>query len=357
MKSKAQLEASIERFRRGFWDRKTIDRPPVGVAPDRSWLPINYLKEPLLRGEVLPADVTRDRVRTDYEDYSRRRAVKSDDWMPYVAPWRAVPWLEAMCGCRVRSSAGSLAAGRFVETADRLQSIAIPGNSQWFERLREQTRELQESAPEDCWVSPTILRGPSDVLAAMRGLGDFFLDLSDDPQAVADAAARVNKLHLDVLDMHFSLVREKLGGYGHIFGYWAPHVTTVIQEDAMGMCSPSCYRDLFMPCNAAIVEHLGPCVFFHLHSTGYRHYRHVLDIPRLAGLQMTVEANGPQLSDLIPVLREILERTRLILFVDSHFDQLQAATRQLPAEGLYLIVSDKFVSTDGDFKELLAANW
>jgi hypothetical protein len=112
-----------------------------------------------------------------------------------------------------------------------------------------------------------------------------------------------------------------------------------------------------MPYNAAIVEHLGPCVFFHLHSTGHRHYRHVLDIPRIAGLQMTVEANGPQLSDLIPVLREILERTRLILSVDSHFDQLQAATRQLPAEGLYLIVSDKFVSTDGDFQELLAANW
>jgi hypothetical protein len=264
MKSQAQLEASIERFRRGFWDRKTIDRPPVGVAPDRSWLPINYLKEPLLRGEVLPTDVTRDRVRTDYEDYAARRAVKSDD---------------------------------------------------------------------------------------------FFLDLSDDPQGVADAAARVNELHRDVLDMHFSLVREKLGGYGHIFGYWAPQVTTVIQEDAMGMCSPSCYRDLFMPYNAAIVEQLGPGVFFHLHSTGYRHYRHLLDIPRLAGLQMTVEANGPQLLDLIPVLREILERTRLILFVDSHFDQLQATTRQLPAEGLYLMVSDKFVSTDGDFKELLAANW
>jgi hypothetical protein len=57
------------------------------------------------------------------------------------------------------------------------------------------------------------------------------------------------------------------------------------------------------------------------------------------------------------VLREILERTRLILSVDSHFDQLQAATRQLPAEGLYVIVSDKFVSTDGDFQDLLAANW
>src|ERR1035437_7569090 len=106
MKSRAQLEASIERFRRGFWDRKTIDRPPVGITADRTWLPINYLKQSLPDGELLPAGVTRDRIRTDYEDSFADRAVTLDDFMPYVAAWRAVPWLEAICGCPVRSSAG-----------------------------------------------------------------------------------------------------------------------------------------------------------------------------------------------------------------------------------------------------------
>jgi hypothetical protein len=357
MKDQAQLEASIERFWQGFWKKERVDRPPVGIAPDRVWLPINYLREPFPRTEVLPVDVTRQLVRTDYEDSFACRPVNSDDWMPYVAAWRGIPWLEAMCGCPVRYSAGSLAARHFVESVDDLPDVPIPANEQWLECLRRQTVELLENLPSDCWVSPSILRGPSDVLAAMRGLTNFYLDLHDNPRALVEAAARINQLHLDVLELHLSLVRPKLGGYGHIYGYWAPDKTTVIQEDAMGMCSPTLYRDLFMPYNAQIVDRLGPWVLFHLHSTGYKHYRHVLEIPGLAGLQVTVETNGPPLLELAPTLREILERSRLILFMDSYFEQLSATLKALPREGLYLIVSDKFISTEEGFREFLAATW
>lgn len=125
----------------------------------------------------------------------------------------------------------------------------------------------------------------------------------------------------------------------------------------MGLCAPKFYRDLFFRHNAEIVERLGACVFFHLHSTGYRHYRHVLEIPGLAGLEITVEANGPTLDALLPALREILERSRLILMIDGHFDELPAALRRLPKEGLYLMVSDKFIPTEDAFRRFAAANW
>ena len=353
MKAHAQLSESIERFRRGFWLRETSDRPPVGVIPDRAWLPIQYAREPLRREELLPEDVGSTLARTDYEDAFAARPVESDDFMPYAAAWRAVPWLEAMCGCPVRASAGSLAAARCVPSAAELDTAAIPARADWMETLYRETSRLSDTAPADCWVSTSILRGPSDVLAAMRGLDNFLLDLHDDPRAVARAAARINQLHLDVLDKHFSLVGPKLGGYGHIFGYWAPAPTTVIQEDAMGLCSPAVYRDLFMPLSAQIVKHLGTHVLFHLNSTGYRHYTHVLEVPGIAGLEITVEANGPRLADMVPALREILERSRLILMVDGHMDQLPEALRRLPREGLHLIVSDKFVQNEREFKILL----
>jgi hypothetical protein len=152
-------------------------------------------------------------------------------------------------------------------------------------------------------------------------------------------------------------VKPKLGGYGHIYGYWAPGKTTVIQEDAMGMCSPTTYHDLFMPFSEQIVEHLGPYVFFHLHSTGYKHYPYPLEIQGLAGLEITIEANGPSLFEMLPVLREILERSRLILFVDSFFEQLPIILKQLPMEGLYLIISDKFILTELQFQQFLDTNW
>ncbi len=353
----SQLEESIDRFRRGFWNRQSIDRPPVGIAADRTWLPMNYLRAPLSRPKLRPEDVGPDLARTDYEDSFAERLVNSDDWLPYVAAWRAVPWLEAICGCPVRTAAGSLVPGRCAERLEDLKETSLAKSREWVETLRRETLRLRNTAPAGCWVSPTILRGTSDVLAAMRGLDDFYLDLHDDPRAIADAAAWVNKLHLEVLDLHFSLVSPKLGGYGHIYGYWAPGPTTVLQEDALGMCSPSVYRDLFMQLNADIVERLGEHVLFHLHSTGYRHFRHVLAVPGIAGLEITVEANGPRLADMLPALREILERSRLILFVDAHMDELPAVLRQLPKEGLYLIVSDKFVRNEEEFRRLIHTGW
>jgi hypothetical protein len=191
----------------------------------------------------------------------------------------------------------------------------------------------------------------------MRGMTEFFLDLHDNPQAVERAASRVNHALMTEIDIHYSIVQPNLGGYGHIFGYWAPGKTITIQEDALGMCSPFLYRDIFMPLNAAIVRHLGSHVFFHLHSTGCKHYAHVMNIPGIAGLELTLETIGPSLQDLAPMCREILEKTRLILQVSTGFEYLPEALRKLPREGLFLIIPSKYIPSDEAFREFIMANW
>lgn len=360
MKSEEQLLASIDRYRRVFWARERAGRPPVGIVPARTWLPIGYLKRAFGRSHVAPADLTPDLVRTDYEDAAIGRTVTGDDWLPYSAAWRAVPWLEAICGCRVRYATGSLApepCAASVEALSELTGQAGPADPAWHACLWEQTAALLRRAPADCFVCPSILRGPSDVLAAMRGLTAFYLDLHDDPRAVARAAEQVNRLLIDTLARHFALVPPRLGGYGNIYGHWAPGRSYVIQEDVLGMVAPRVYRDIFMPLNAAVVEWLGPHTLFHLHSSGLRHFRHVLDIPGLAGLEITVEAVGPTLADLAPILREILERSRLMLFVDEHFEQLPDVLRSIPHDGLYLIISDKYIRDEAERRAFVAAQW
>ncbi len=357
IKSFDQIAQSIDRFRRGLWNRESVDRPPVSVAPDRGWLPVKSLKAHFSGNEVRPEDVSRSLVRTDYEDASFERGVFSDDWLPYNAAWRAIPWLEAISGCRVRYAAGSLSAVPFVERVEDLAALPILADNGWLECLRSQTEELVAECPADCFVSPSDLRGHSDVLAGLRGLNGFFLDLYDAPDLVAAALEQVGALLRDVIDMHFRLVPPKLDGYGYIYGYWAPGPTILIQEDMMGLASPDFFRDLFLVHEARLVEHIGPYTFFHLHSTGYAHYRHVLEIPGLAGVELTVETNGPSLRDLAPVMQEILQRTRLILFVDAHFEELSEVARQLPRDGLYVMVSDKFVKSEEDYRSLLARAW
>jgi hypothetical protein len=206
-------------------------------------------------------------------------------------------------------------------------------------------------------VSSSIIRGLSDVLAALRGLNNFFLDLYNAPNLVSGALERVGSLVRDVFDMHFALVRPKLGGYGYIFGCWAPAPSVAIQEDMMGLASPNLFGDLFLEHEARLVAHLSPYAFFHLHSTGYAHYPHLLRIPGLAGIQLTVEANGPSLHALMPVMQEILERTRLILFVDAYFDELGSVARKISRDDLYVMVSDKFVDNAEAYRDLLARAW
>lgn len=349
MKTNAQLTASIDRFRRVFWEKKPDGRPPVGVVNTDIYLPVKFLRRPFPREHVEPEDVRPDLVMTDYEFAFANRPVNCDDWIPFAAPWRAIPWLEAWCGCPVRSSAGSLAPDHICDSADALGAAPIPAREQWFRCLGQQTEKLAQNAPPDCWISPTILRGPSDVLAAMRGLTGFCCDLYDAPGVIEQAAARIHALLLRALDQHFATVKPKHGGYGHIFGYWAPGPTIAIQEDALGLCRPAIYRDIFFKHNAEVVRRLGACVVFHLHSTGFQHFRHALEIPGLAGLQMTIEANGPSLRDLLPVFREILERSRLMLFLDHRFEELPDVLRHLPREGLYLAVPETCIPTEQAF--------
>jgi hypothetical protein len=56
-------------------------------------------------------------------------------------------------------------------------------------------------------------------------------------------------------------------------------------------------------------------------------------------------------------MQEILERTRLVLFVDAYFDELSEVAGQLPRDGLYVMASDKFVESEKAYRELLARAW
>lgn len=357
MRSESQLRETIERFRDSFWDKKTTHRPPVGVYNDAILLPVNFLRHPFPRPMVTPQDLSPTLIMTEYDYWFEHREISCDDLLAFSAPWRAIPWLEACSGCSVRYGEGSLAPGHFVKVVEELETIPIPGQIEWFECMRQQTQWLENQARADCWISPSILRGPSDVLAAMRGLTNFCLDLHDNPRTIKKAAGRVNRLLIKALDMHYSIVKPKLGGYSHIFGYWAPGKTIMIQEDAMGMCSPRMYHDIFMEYNADVVKHLGPYVLFHLHTTGYKHYKDVLSIPGLAGLEVFVEPVGPTLLELLPALREILETSRLVLHVDYGFEQLPEVLRKLPREGLFLVISGRRIRSDEEFRRFVYTIW
>lgn len=357
MKTTAQITETIERFQRVFWNKESGGRPPIGIVNTDIYLPVKYLRRPFPRSHVEPADVQPEIVMTDYEFAFADRLVNCDDWIPFAAPWRAVPWLEAWCGCPVRFASGSLAPDPICNSVEALATAPLLARNEWLICLREQIERLVASAPPDCWISPTILRGPSDVLAALRGLTSFLCDLRDAPELIGQMVGHIHQLLLQALDLHFSLVKPKQGGYGHIFGYWAPGPTIAFQEDALGLCHPNLFRDLFMNYAEQAVRHVGSYAIFHLHSTGLQHLPHVLRIPGLAGIQITIEANGPPLADLLPAFRNILEQSRLLLFLDHRFEELAAILPHLPRAGLYLAIPERCLPSEAAFLLFIKAYW
>jgi hypothetical protein len=70
-----------------------------------------------------------------------------------------------------------------------------------------------------------------------------------------------------------------------------------------------------------------------------------------------MEQGGPTLLDALPVLKETLEKSRLILHVDYCFEQLPEVLRKLPREGLFLAVSNLRIRSDREFRDFIAAQW
>ena len=70
-----------------------------------------------------------------------------------------------------------------------------------------------------------------------------------------------------------------------------------------------------------------------------------------------MEANGPSFAELVPALRAILEQCRLILQVDGHFQDVPAALRALPKEGLYLLLPDRFIPDEKAYRDFLGSNF
>ena len=209
--------------------------------------------------------------------------------------------------------------------------MPIPADNGWLECLRSQTEELVATCPADCFVSPSILRGHSDVSAALRGLNGFFLDLYDAPDLVSAALERVGSLLRESSTCISVLSRQSWMATATSSATGRRVRPILIQEDMMGLASPDLFRDLFLEHEARLVEHLGPYTFFHVHSTGYAHYGHVLEIPGLAGVELTVETNGPSLWDLIPGDAGDPATYTPDLFVDAYFEELSEVARHFLA--------------------------
>lgn len=334
-----RLEDKLECFRQ-FWQRAPAGRPLLGLRL-KSYFPMRDFKGGLHSGMLTPDQFKAEDYFDDYERLHAMYEQALGDQIYVASACRGVPWLEAILGCDIEAGTDTMWARPYLKDWAELDAIHFDPGNPWFLKLLEVTEEVVEYSGGRFPVGMPLLRGPSDVASALRGVNNFCLDVvseRDKLGALLDACAET---YLEVTRALFERCTQWGGGYfEQIRHLWAPGYCCQTQADVSSLLSPDHYRELLLPRDARVLGTYEYC-FIHLHSSSRHILDDVLSIKSLAAVQLSADVGGPGPLELLVDFEKVLARTRLIIQVDgkeSSSDEIIQLCRRLPPDGLYILV-------------------
>ena len=172
-----------------------------------------------------------------------------------LAPIPPFPWLEAMLGCRVQIGAESIWAEEgWFEYAD-LPRVDFTDGNPWRRKYLEFVATLKGHFGDRVPVGQPILRGPSDMIAAMRGSSEMIFDLYDHPDDFRRLAERCTDFAIGLVRSQHAITGPFAGGYLiEQLGLWAPDRLARLQEDSSALFSPDLYTTLLQPRDRRMAE-------------------------------------------------------------------------------------------------------
>jgi len=305
----------IERHR-AFLKREPSDRPLFGCNMGL----LMHEVFPSLAKSIPAGQVTPDQIRVDLFLEECERLYQSfcelNDDYPFVgAAFIYVPWMEAIMGCPIRSSGTTMWAEPAVPDWEtwHWEKPSLDRNP-WALKLMELTKAVVEHSAGRYPVAPTLMRGPADMLSAMRGATRFALDFYDYPAAVRRAAELCTEVWLEVGKAQMALVPESSSGYiasGHGLRFWAPDKIIWLQEDAMALLSPRLFREFILPWDRRIASEF-PYVAFHLHGSALWAVHDLVKVPELDVIELNFEAAPGGVEGIFTGWKQILEQKPLV---------------------------------------------
>jgi hypothetical protein len=315
------------------WWRRANDRALVGFSLG-SYYPLHRyprgaakLPEGLVRPEdVVVADYLDDTDRL-YELHERA----GGDLVFSAAPFLGLPWMEASLGCGVVAD-HTTGSTRSTPPADP----AVPpfsSDNPWVRKMLEFIPALVERSGGRYPVGVTLMRGVSDLLAALYGGGDFVLRLIDEPDRARDTIERLTdywiafgRCLLDALPMFH-------GGTGSFFySLWCPGRMVWLQEDAVALLSPALYQEFILPADRRIARAFENTII-HLHPTRFIPSRQLVATD-LTAIELHIDHDGPRAEALEEHYRTILAAKPLLIWGDLTEADIEFVLTRLPRRGL-----------------------
>ncbi len=321
-----------------FWRRQPSDRPLisawVGSFSFPELFPVGLRRLP--EGELQPEDVQFEYFREDYENLFAAHAAASSDIAWSAFPLVVLPWAEAVAGCHIIHREGNIWAEPWIEDYAQLPDGRVPLHEGWLRRLVAFTEWLVELSAGRFPVAVCLMRGPADLLAAVRGAERCIMDLMDTPAVVDKALASLTDLWLQTAKAQQARIPAFDGGYGwSIQNLWSPAPGGWFQDDAIAFWSPRLYKEHAYECEKRLST-WAPYTGIHLHSAAIFTVEPLLTMPALGVIEMNLDISGLTIPEMIPAFRKILRTQRLNIWGAFSDDDLRLMSAKLPARGLML---------------------
>jgi hypothetical protein len=332
------IEERILRYQ-SWLCRENRDRPLIGLIwePDIPPLPA-MLDRVGLGNEVHPEDVDPQMFLPFVEQcYQQERTLNSETIQPF-SPAFGIPWMEAMSGCIPVAYEGSIWAQPWLNDYQHRPAFFFNPDHAWFQSMLSFTRALVTAAEGRFPVALPQMRGPLDVLAAMRTPEQICIDMVEQPDAVREVVAELTDQWIGTAKALLEVIPPFYGGYSSRMKMWAPGETVTPQNDVSSLISPKMYQAFFEESDRAIFSAF-PYTCFHMHSTEHRQVDGLLRQEQLTCIEFSLEHNvgGLPLEPSKAVARKIQSVKPLILAAPDPASASECR-QDLPSEGLCLLL-------------------
>ena len=331
------LQPNVERCD-AFWQRRETDRPLltswVGSYEVAKLYPRGLAQLPQRR--LVPEDIDFEFFRADYERLFAQHALVDVD-VPWVAmPVMVVPWLEAIAGCPIHHREGNVWAKHWLDDFAQIEETGLPIDRAWLEKLVEFTQWLVQLSDGRFPVALSLMRGPADLLSAVRGAEKAIYDLYDFPAEVGHLLEQLTDLWVEVAHAQMAHIPAFAGGYCFsIQQLWSRRQGGWFQDDAIAYWSPDFYRQYARACEAKLSGCM-QATGIHLHGPALFTVDDLLEMEDLDVIEVNLDDVGLRIPQMIPYFQQILTKKRLFVWGAFSETDLRLMREHLPACGLAL---------------------
>jgi 5-methyltetrahydrofolate--homocysteine methyltransferase len=329
------LSGLLERHR-AFWQRSPVDRPLIGL-PRGSYFPLTEYNLDVTEGSLHPSQLCPAAMLQQY-DALFSGEVRMGDLFWIGSPVWGVPWLEAIAGCPVQvlPEAKVMSARPVEGELGALPKGKVSLENPWFAKLLEFIDALGRHSAGRFPISTPLMRGPGDILEALLGTERMVYAVYDEPEQVRALALRCADLYIEVARAQLERIPAFHGGYCSFQKLWAPGPTVMTQQDAAFSFTPAKYRELLRPADRKVIESFEYTIM-HLHSVSLHTLSDLLELDRLACIQIVVDPSGPSLQDLLATFSGIQQRKSLVVFGDFRAADMDLLLGTLSPTGLCIV--------------------